>query len=64
MPSQSPADPLAELIARAAAGDRDAQAAFTAHRAARVHARDRFTASTRAAARRMLRPSPQDVTSR
>lgn len=62
MTSQSPADPQAELLARAAAGDRAAQAQFTAARTARVRARESFTASGRAAARRMLRP--QEATAR
>ncbi|WP_327258252.1 hypothetical protein [Streptomyces sp. NBC_01244] len=62
MPSQSPADPQADLLARAAAGDRAAQARFTAARTARVQARESFTASGRAAARRMLRP--EGVTAR
>lgn len=64
MTTQSHADPQADLLARAAAGDHAAQAQFTAARTARILARDRFTASGRAAALRMLHPAPQEVTGR
>ncbi|PCG81236.1 hypothetical protein CIB93_36480 [Streptomyces sp. WZ.A104] len=59
MTFQSSADPQADLLARAAAGDRTAQAAFAAGRAARIRARHLLTASGRAAAYRMIRRNPE-----
>ncbi|WP_424892403.1 hypothetical protein [Streptomyces sp. XH2] len=50
-------NPLDDLLARAAQGDMAAAAAFMRVRAASIQAQERFTASGRAAAWRMLRPS-------
>jgi len=46
---------ITELLARAASGDPEAAAAFRRERALRLHAAERFRASGRAAALRMLR---------
>lgn len=48
-------DRMAELLARAAGGDVGAAAAFLRARAVRVEAGERFRASGRAAALRMIR---------
>ncbi|MFD7919483.1 hypothetical protein ACFV3R_09690 [Streptomyces sp. NPDC059740] len=50
-------DKMAALLARAASGDMTAAAAFQRARAARVDAGERFRASGRAAAWRMIRAS-------
>ncbi|MGW7201446.1 hypothetical protein [Streptomyces chryseus] len=48
-------DKLTAILARAAAGDPDAAAAFLRARAGRVQAAERFRASGHAAAWRMIR---------